>query len=287
MADMTIIMARFALMALSLGLAGVPLYLRIAGQRAASRKLRIALAAGAVVAAMASMWWAAASVAAMAAVPLTDLDVATLLAVLDATPLGPVLELRLAASAALLVAVFVVPRNALLALIAAIGPVSGAWTGHAGAAEGLSGAIQRLSDAIHLLGAALWFGALLVFLASVSEREERPVLTARLERFARTGTAIVIALAVTGGLNVLLIARTGWEPASTWSLLLATKLVLFGAMLGLAGLNRWKLTPEYAADLPQAARRLRLSLTLETGCALAIFAIVAVLGLSDPTMQLV
>ncbi|WP_164843909.1 copper homeostasis membrane protein CopD [Croceicoccus ponticola] len=282
MTDTAAIVARFALLLLSLGLAGLPLYLRLAGQRSISRGLGLALGIGSVLAALASVWWAAATVAGMAAMPIADLDWPTLQAVLAATPLGSVLAVRLAGLAAFVVALIVAPRTDLLAGIAALVLISGAWTGHAGAAEGDLGTFQRLSDGLHLLAAAIWFGALIVFLASLGGRiDTRPIIH-RLERFARTGTIIVLVLVVTGTANAILIARSGWEPMSGWSLMLAAKIALFAAMLGFAGLNRWKLTPELAAQLPGAEGRLRTSLILETGSAIAIFGLVAALGLRDP-----
>ncbi len=145
------------------------------------------------------------------------------------------------------------------------------------------GLVQRGFDAIHLGAASLWLGALMVFLASLAGQPDRPRLVERLSRFARTGTVVVALLALTGTANALLIGREGWSPTSGWSLLLAAKLVLFLAMLGLAAINRWRLTPALAANAPGAERRLIRSLGLETACALAIVALVAMLGLLDPS----
>jgi putative copper resistance protein D len=280
--DSGLVLARFAALAALMALAGVPLYRLIAGDRRLDRPTRRALAVLSVLAGFASLWWAAASVAAMAAMPLSALDRATLLAVLEATPMSTVLAVRLAALASLLACLALTPRSLPAALIALVALATSAWTGHSGALEGAVGMAQRGLDAIHLGAAALWLGALLVFLASLAGKAERPRLVDRLSAFARTGTLVVVLLAVTGSANAVLIGREGCSPASGWSLLLAAKLALFLAMVGLAALNRWRLTPALAANAPGAERRLRLSLALEASCALAIVALVAVLGLLDP-----
>jgi putative copper resistance protein D len=69
---------------------------------------------------------------------------------------------------------------------------------------------------------------------------------------------------------------------SLWSKVLAAKLLLFAAMLGLAALNRWRLTPALAANAAGSGKQLRRSLCAETGLALGVLALVAVLGLLDP-----
>lgn len=280
--DSGLVLARFVALAAMMSLSGLPLYLLSAGQARLGTTMRLALAGLGLVAALASAWWAAASVAAMAAMPLGALDRATLLAVLEATPMGMVLLVRLAAIALALACLALSNRTLPAALLALVALATSAWTGHSGALEGTVGMVQRGLDVVHLAAAALWLGALIAFLASLAGGNDRPGLVERLSGFARTGTFVVVALALTGSANALLIGREGWSPASSWSLLLTAKVTLFLAMLGLAAINRWRLTPALAAGVPGAEQRLRRSLALETGCALGIVALVAVLGLLDP-----
>ena len=94
-ADSGLVLARFAALAALLAMAGVPLYLVIARQALLGRQMRRMLAVLAAASMLASLWWALASVAAMAAMPITALDRETVLAVLGATPTGTVLALRL------------------------------------------------------------------------------------------------------------------------------------------------------------------------------------------------
>jgi len=281
--DSGLALARFAALAALLALAGIPLYFVTLRQWLLAKQSRRVLASLAVLSILASLWWAAASVAAMAAMPIGELDRTTLIAVLEATPTGTVLAVRLAAAALLLACLAATPRSVPAALTSLVALASSAWTGHSGAAEGGLGLAQRSLDVVHLGAASLWLGALLVFLASLKGPPDRSRLVERLSAFARTGTIVVALLALTGVANALLITREGWSPASGWTLLLAAKLALFVAMLGLAGANRWRLTPALAAGAPGAERRLMVSLLLETGCALGIVALVAVLGMLDPS----
>lgn len=82
-------------------------------------------------------------------------------------------------------------------------------------------------------------------------------------------------------------SRLGSLFTSLYGLLLAGKLILFGVMLMLAAANRFFLTPSLAAAIETgnaslAIGSLRRSLAIETGCALAILALVAWLGLLAP-----
>lgn len=277
------VFARFLWYVLALAIAGVPFYLLIAGKTRLAVPARIALATLAGSAFLASIWWAVASVAGMAAVDMADLSRATFFAVLDATPLGNVLAIRLVACACIVVAVAASARCLPAAFFGGVALASSAWTGHSGATQGIAGVAQRLLDVVHLGAASLWLGALCVFLACVLKGPDRSELTERLTGFARIGTAVVIALAITGSINALLIAQSGWTWASGWTLLLACKIALFLAMLGFAALNRWSLTPAFEQNRPGASRNLRWSLAFETTCGLAVVALVAALGVLGPS----
>jgi len=280
--DIGLVAARFLATALLLVLAGIPFHLAINGKKVLAQNVRVLMAVLALAAVIASVWWALESVAAMASTPVSALDRETVLAVLEATPLGTVLALRIAALAGLIVSAMLAARTLPILVFALVALASSAWTGHSGSAQGGYGLFQRLLDVVHLGGASLWLGALLVFLVSVSRRVGKPSLVTSLSAFAATGTIVVGALALTGGVNAVMIGSEGWSMASGWTQLLAVKVFLFVAMLGLAAQNRWRLTPALAQGMPGAERRLVRSLALEAACALAIVAIVAVLGLLDP-----
>lgn len=259
--------------------AGVPLHVLAAGQALAFRA-RLVLALLAIVAALASAWWALESVAAMAGISLAELDQATAEVVLAQTPLGKVMEWRLTALAAVVLACFVPFRASRLPVLALAGSValgSMAWTGHAGASEM---ALHRASDVAHVLAAATWLGALAVFVVSAFSREGADI--AALARFARTGSVVVAILICTGLLNTLAIASWPMALEARWFSILAVKLALFAAMLALAAGNRWRIVPALERGEPGATARLRRSLLLEFAAGLGVVAAVSLLGVLDP-----
>jgi putative copper resistance protein D len=114
-------------------------------------------------------------------------------------------------------------------------------------------------------------------------------LRAALVRFSGAGPAIVVVLIFTGLINswfligpenALSFARSPYGSA------LAIKIVLFGGMLLLAALNRYRLTPRLAAaDARSAVAALRLSLAGETALAFLVLCAVALMGTLDPPVH--
>lgn len=272
-----LVAARFAAYAALLLAAGVPLAMTFARERSG----RCFAGAAALAGIAASMWWVLEAVAAMAALPLHQLDAELVRTVLDATPLGAVTAVRLAALLAALLALWR-GHMALAALAASVALATIAWTGHAGATEAGMGTLHRLGDILHLLAAAAWLGALGLFLAAAIRGGESKALALQLSRFASIGSLIVLVLLVTGIANTLIISGGRIDLASDWFLLLAAKIGLFLAMLALAACNRWLLTPALADGRRASLRAIRLSLVLEIGAAIAIVAIVAALGVLSP-----
>lgn len=241
--------------------------------------MRAALVVLALIAGAASVWWALESVAAMAGLPLADLDQPTAEAVLAATPLGAVMEWRLTALACVAMAAVVplkVLRLPVMALAGAVALCSMALTGHAGASEW---ALHRWADGLHLIAAALWIGALVTFVGNALLRKAD---VQALARFARTGSVVVAVLVLTGMVNTLTIA--GFPPVwqSRWMGLLGTKIALFALMLALAAANRWRIVPALERGEVGAEARLRRSLLLEVAAGLGVVLVVAVLGVLDP-----
>ncbi|NML94325.1 copper homeostasis membrane protein CopD [Novosphingobium olei] len=170
------------------------------------------------------------------------------------------------------------------------------WTGHAGATEGWMGTIHRLSDMVHMLAAAVWIGgiaalSLLLFRPLRHQTAARLTMTYRaLEQFARVGSLAVALIVITGGINCL--AVVGFPhftqfPLTPYGKMLIGKLLLFAAMLVIAALNRWRLTPALSFGIrddnpTSAVTGLRRSLLAEGSAALAILALVAWLGTLDP-----
>lgn len=239
-------------------------------------------------------------VAAMSGTGLGELDWELAKTVLGDSAVGKALLVRMAALALVALAGCWSVRGPLagLGLAAACGAValaSLAFNGHAGATEGPLGIIHLVSDFLHLLAAGLWLGALAALLALVArhrgDRARLDIAYRALHGFSRLGTVAVLVLVLTGIANALLIIRPfDLRVLSTaYGQLLLVKLALFGLMLTLAAANRFRLTPGLARALDVAApperpvARLRLSIALETGAAVAIFALVGWLGTLDPS----
>ena len=171
-----------------------------------------------------------------------------------------------------------------------------AWNGHGGAGERAAGTVRLSADIVHLLAAGTWVGALLAFgsllitLRTARSYDGIALLASVLAQFSTIGTIAVVALAITGSVNVYLlvgvanIADLGTTP---YGQLLLVKLGAFAAMLGLAALNRFYLTGRLeramvSGEVGAAVAALRISIGFEAGAAIAILAIVAWMGTLEP-----
>lgn len=241
-----------------------------------------------------------AQTASMTGAPAAAFQLDSLWEVLSGTQFGLAVGARLGlAAAALLHLVLVRPSRLLWAVLAGLGAValaSFAWTGHGAADDGAAGLVHLGADILHLLAAGVWLGALAVLGALLSATRRGPdrwtlqTLHRGLEGFSGVGTAVVATLLLTGLVNGWFLVGPNHLDAlltSAYGLLLAAKLVVFTAMLGLAALNRFRLTPDLRAALAgappeQALAALRRSIFLETAAALAVLALVSLLGTLAP-----
>ena len=210
------------------------------------------------------------------------------------TRFGQVLLVRLAAAVLLAASLPMLRRSAdrglwgasviVLAIAVLIGP---AWTGHAGATPGLAGEFPLAADALHLLAAGIWLGGLppLAILLAAAWRGKEPrwatVTAIAVQRFSLLGVISVSALLASGIAN-------SWYEVGTLNNLFATsygqlvliKIALFAAMIGLACLNRFYLTPRLANA--GMVRRLYHTSLAETGLGFAAVAVVGFLGTMAP-----
>ena len=111
-----------------------------------------------------------------------------------------------------------------------------------------------------------------------------------LHGFSRAGTASVAIIVVTGIVNGWLVLGPDGLSGLTstlYSQLLLAKLAAFVAMVALASLNRFRLTPALGSVASSGAARreigaLRLSLAFEAALGIAVLALVAWLGTLEP-----
>ncbi|MFC4726365.1 CopD family protein (plasmid) [Glycocaulis abyssi] len=179
---------------------------------------------------------------------------------------------------------------AALALLAAA-LASFAWTGHAASGEGLQGGLHKASTVAHILAAAVWLGALGLFLSRLfapqaASRDYRQRTAQLLSCFSGIGSVAVAALVITGVTNTVLVAGPGRVMSTletAYGSWLIVKLALFAGMVGLAALNRFVLAPALAQRLTdQAAGRIRWAVLVEAGLGAGVVACVAVLGITPP-----
>ena len=171
-----------------------------------------------------------------------------------------------------------------LATAVLIGP---AWTGHAGATPGVAGEFPLAADALHLLAAGAWLGGLppLAVLLAAASRGKEPrwatVTAIVVQRFSLLGVISVATLLASGIAN-------SWYEVGTLNNLFATsygqlvliKIGLFAAMIGLASINRFYLTPRLATA--GTVRRLYHTSLAEAGLGFAAVVVVGFLGAMAP-----
>ena len=208
--------------------------------------------------------------------------------VLTHTRFGLVWCIRLAL-AILLALLLPWPRTRWLQItIAAAFLVLPALVGHAGATLGLAGDLHLVSDMLHLLGAGAWVGGLPAF-AFLLWRARRNAAGGRdavvirvVDRFSRLGIVSVGILLASGLVNSWsLLNRPRDLIATDYGRLVALKIALFGAMVAIATVNKFYLTPRLPK--PAALRLLRRNSLAEICLGLCVLMFVALLGTLPPS----
>ena len=176
------------------------------------------------------------------------------------------------------------PLWVLTGLLGAVAVAIFGWMGHGAASEGAGAQLHLWADIAHALLAALWIGALLGFvMLALSGADARSLRTA-LMRFSTVGVPLVALLAATGLVNSwFLVGPSNLRALVTtdYGRALSFKLMLFGAMLVLASLNRWRHTAAVAREGASSVA-LRASLITEALLAVIILALVAWFGMLEP-----
>lgn len=207
--------------------------------------------------------------------------------VMSATSIGMMFALQAGGAVALICIAFLLT------------PISWRWTGvisgvmlallagqgHAMLQDGWIGRVHQANDALHVLSAGAWFGALPP-LALVMRQARTSALSAdasiALCRFSIAGHIFVAIVLATGAANMLLIL--GWP--ETWTtpyrILLACKITLVLAMVGLALVNRYVLVPALHRNPARASRALLRGTCGEIALGSLVILLVAIFGTLDP-----
>jgi copper transport protein len=218
--------------------------------------------------------------------PLGDIATSTPWKAAAATSLGPSLLIAAAAMAAGLVAQQSASASLARALsafaIAGVG-LSLAVTGHAATAP--PQALTRPMVFLHGVGVAFWVGALAPLVAVA--RSPTTALLPALLRFSRGAVPVVGVLMLTG-LTLAIIQLGNFRALieTTYGLILSIKLSLVILLLGLAALNRFRLTPALAGDPAASRRPLVRSILLEGVLVAGILAAVAGWRFTPPSRAL-
>jgi putative copper resistance protein D len=229
--------------------------------------------------------WLALQSAAVGASWASSLDPETLRVVLTLTEFGRAWQCHSVLGFGLAAALLLPqgPRRPTLIGLSALHLAGLAFVGHAVMRTGAASWVLQLSHVAHLLAAGFWLGALppLFLCAGLSGRRRlgRDALVA-LRRFSVVGQAAVVIILVSGACNAWLIVDAAPATRSPYTPLLLAKSALVGAMIVLAGVNHYVLTPRLQES--GARLMLRLSIVGETGLGFAAVAIVSVLGMLSP-----
>jgi copper resistance protein D len=183
------------------------------------------------------------------------------------------------------------PSEAMLfaALLLAIANfVSCAWLSH-GASDGSPyGSLHLAAQALHLFAVSLWVGGLIPLAALVSRAFRRcdssvaAAVQAVSISFGNIALLAVGIIAITGSSIAALVLRDTTDVNGSYAALLALKLILFGCMLVVAGVNRFRLVPRLTdSDHGSVATRLWWCLLAEAILGSAVLIVVGALGITS------
>jgi putative copper resistance protein D len=170
----------------------------------------------------------------------------------------------------------------LAATFAAVALVALAFVGHGADDTGARGAVRLAVLALHLLAVAAWLGALPALWLALRDGGQPLRL---LQRFGWVGGVSLAAVLVTGSATLAFVALDAPRGLGrSYVGTLAIKLAFVFALICVAAVNRFRLTPLMAREPDRARRLLRRTIVAEQLLGLGALASVAVLGQLDPTM---
>jgi len=162
-----------------------------------------------------------------------------------------------------------------------------AIVGHAGATPGWGGELYLASDMLHLLAAGAWLGGLPAFALLLwhtrrgTQHHRNKLAVLATGRFSVLGILSVGALLASGLINSWnLLGSPRAIIVTDYGRLVALKIALFGAMIALAAVNRFYLTPQLPK--PAAFRGLQRNSVAEICLGLCVLLFVGILGTLPP-----
>jgi len=214
-------------------------------------------------------------------------DTSIMFALLDHTMIGRVWDVRaLLAMLLIMVAAATRPPAPFLLLLSGGALVTLAFAGHAVMDEGMRAVEHMTTHAIHVLAAAAWAGSLvpvLLCLPALRDPAQREDAGRALRRFSVMGHIAVALVVGTGAIDMVLVLGgfpSDWT--SAYQVLLAIKIALVGAMIGLALVNGYVLMAGVEGGKDAAIGAMQRQIIAELVLAACVIALVAVFGTFDP-----
>lgn len=174
-------------------------------------------------------------------------------------------------------------RWTMIALSAAM-LASHAFVGHAAVTDDMMGWLHRGSDMVHLVAAGFWLGSLpplIACLVRMRSDQHRDGAALALRRFSGLGHVAVALVVSTGIFNAwLILGGLPTDFSSPYQRLLAIKIAVVAAMIGIALLNRYVLTPRLDGG---GARFLVVNASAEVVLGAAVVALVSAFATFDPS----
>lgn len=131
---------------------------------------------------------------------------------------------------------------------------------------------------LHLLGVAYWIGAFIPLYRAANGLIPDNETADLAHKFGQLAVYIVVGLFIAGVIMAFnLLASPSQLFSTEYGRTLGFKILIFFALLGLAALNKLRLVPALKTSQPNAAKRLRQSIMLESLLVGAIFIITAIL----------
>lgn len=203
------------------------------------------------------------------------------------TRFGVVWCVRFALAALLALLVLVPATQSVQIAVAAAFVALPALVGHAGATPGMTGNIHLGSDMMHLLAAATWLGGLPAFVLVLWQARRtgstpwKNFAVQATHRFSVLGILSVGILLASGLTNSwYLLSGPRDLVTSDYGRLVGLKIGLFAAMVAIASVNRFYLTPRLPE--PAALRALQRNGFTEIGLGLIVLMFVGMLGTLPP-----
>ena len=139
---------------------------------------------------------------------------------------------------------------------------------------------------MHLLAAGGWLGGLAPFILCLRQSRDhrlRADIGLALRRFSGIGHFAVTFIVLTGVINTALTLRA-WpiDFSSPYQALLAAKIVVVAAMIGIALFNRYVLTPKLKRNGDASLAALTINSAAELALGAVVLALVSLLGLLAP-----